>query len=183
MGLYTAGEFRYMLIVYPLHWALGWTYGADSDVSFQVRAAGARDGGNFTCAPHRWDLCSQKVRRKKTISENHYQHHQTLTHKSLSLMVCCCQRKLLTWFIFSLRPASVLVTIMDGEGKSAAVHEDEVGGARTLRQTILLLLSSMFSLLVLCWINYLASIHFAPSAIKVLRGQDLEQIDRVIGCD
>ena len=41
------------------------------------------------------------------------------------------------------------MTIMDGEGKSAAVHEDEVGGARTLRQTILLLLSSMYSLLVL----------------------------------
>ena len=181
MGLYTAGEFRYMLIIYPLHWALGPLQDAASDVSFQVRAAGARDGGNFTCAPHRWDLCSQKVRRKK-ISENHYQHHQTLTHKSLSLMVCCCQIKLLTWTIFSLRPASVLVTIMDGEGKSAAVHEDEVGGARTLRQTILLLLSSIYSLLVLCWINFLASIHFA-SAIKVLRGQDLEQIDRVIGCD
>ena len=26
-------------------------------------------------------------------------------------------------------PASVLVTIMDGEGKSAAVHKDEAGGA------------------------------------------------------
>ena len=46
--------------------------------------------------------------------------------------------------IFSITPASVLVTIMDSEGKSAAVHEDEANHSTNLQNSIPILLLLLY---------------------------------------
>ena len=100
----------------------------------QVRAAGARDGGNFTCAPHR----SQKNSDLKKCDK----------------------------WIFSITPASVLVTIMDSEGKSAAVHEDETNFSKNSQNfyQILILLPLSYCLLIYCWIKSPISMHFGSES-------------------
>ena len=55
---------------------------------------------------------------------------------------------------FSITPASVLVTIMDNDGKSAAVHEDEANSTNSqVFSSICLLIPLLYCLLIFCWIK------------------------------
>ena len=69
-------------------------------------------------------------------------------------------------WIFSITPASVLVTIMDSEGKSAAVHEDETNFSTNSQNfyQILILLPLSYCLLIYCWIKSPISMHFGSES-------------------